>query len=401
MYYNKISFGLSRELWIVQLGVFLNMLGYGAVFPYEVIYLHEARGFSLALAGLVVGVLTGGAVATAPLAGTFIDRFGARAAALVAGTSLAAGYAVLGLARTPAAAFAGAVLAAAGNGGLNPAQSTLVALLAPNEIRHRVSAVSRVVVNFSLGLGGSIGGFVASRGLHGFQVLFFANAVTYLLYVLVLAAVVRRGEHVPVRTRFGYRVVLRDRAFVHLALTNVAMIAVGWGVFSWVVPVYAKTDLGFDTKRLGFVMLANAGTVVLAQVPIARLIEGRRRATSLVAGCLAWIAAYALVVTVHWYPALLTAAALVAVGECFHAVALVPLVAQLAPAELRGRYMATIALAWWIGLAVGSTGALQILARSAPAAFITACAVAGAAAASALAVERRLPEEALLTPARA
>jgi hypothetical protein len=36
--------GLSCELWVVQLGVSLNYLGWGAVMPFELIYLHEARG---------------------------------------------------------------------------------------------------------------------------------------------------------------------------------------------------------------------------------------------------------------------------------------------------------------------------------------------------------------------
>ena len=55
----RSRFGLSRELWLVQAGIFLNMLGYGAVLPFEVIYLHDGRGFSLGVAGLVVGTLTG------------------------------------------------------------------------------------------------------------------------------------------------------------------------------------------------------------------------------------------------------------------------------------------------------------------------------------------------------
>src|SRR3954465_13639192 len=95
LYYNKrrLGFGLSRELWLVQVGVFLNMLGYGAVLPFEVLSLHDERGFSLGVAGLVVGTLTGVAVVVAPLAGTLIDRRGARATAIGAGLALAAGYA--------------------------------------------------------------------------------------------------------------------------------------------------------------------------------------------------------------------------------------------------------------------------------------------------------------------
>ena len=88
MYYNtgrRLGFGLSKEIWLVEAGVFLNMLGYGAVLPFEVIYLSEARGFSLGTAGLVVGTVTGVAVAVTPFAGTLIDRIGARVTAAGAG----------------------------------------------------------------------------------------------------------------------------------------------------------------------------------------------------------------------------------------------------------------------------------------------------------------------------
>jgi MFS family permease len=400
----QLGLGLSREIWIVELGVLLNMLGYGAVFPFEVIYLHSARGFSLSTAGLVVGVLTGGSVVTAPIAGVVIDRFGARFTVVTAGVALASGYAVLGLARVPLVAFVGAALAAAGNGALNPAQSALMAVLAPNETRHRVTAVSRVIVNFSIGLGAAIGGLVAGYGLRGFETLFFANGLTYLLYVMILAVAVRdEVSGARAHTSGGYRAVLRDRVFMHLALTNVAMIAVGWGVFSWVVPVYAKSILGFDTRRVGFILLANAATVVLAQLPIVRLGEGRSRALALVVGCLTWVAACVLVIAAHdlgsaSYLALVVAAMLFALGECFYSVALAPLVAQLAPPALRGRYMATIGLAWWIGLAIGSTGTLQILSRSPNGGFVVAAGVAAAAALSILALERRIPAEARLTP---
>jgi len=40
----RLGYGLPRELWVVEAGVFLNYLGWGAVLPFEVIYLHEGRG---------------------------------------------------------------------------------------------------------------------------------------------------------------------------------------------------------------------------------------------------------------------------------------------------------------------------------------------------------------------
>ncbi|HXV02420.1 MAG TPA: MFS transporter [Gaiellaceae bacterium] len=398
----RLGFGLSRELWLVQVGIFLNTFGWGAVLPFEVIYLHDGRGFSLGLAGLVVGTLTGVAVVSAPLAGPLIDRFGARTVAAVAGLALAAGYAGLAFAQTPAAAFAAATLAGAGNGALGPAQSTLLAALAPSELRHRATAVSRVCTNVGFGLGGAVGGFVAASGLNGLIALFLVNAASYLLYVGVLLAVVRESppaEHVP----GGYRVVLRDRPFLHLALTNVAIIAVGWGVLPWLVPPYATSEIGIDAQLIGLLMLANAATVVVAQVPIAKAAEGRRRVVMIALGSSIFAGSCLLVVVAGATPSaayltLVLASVAIGVGECFHSAALMPLVAELAPAGLRGRYMATIGLSWWIGLAVAPTAGAQVLSLSPAVAFLGAGAVALTAAGSALALERELPAQARVTP---
>jgi MFS family permease len=406
MYYNKVrqqlGFGLSRELWLVQVGIFLNTFGWGAVLPFEVIYLHDGRGFSLGVAGLVVGTLTGVAVLSAPLAGPLIDRFGARTTAIGAGLALGAGYAGLAFAETPAAAFAAATLAGAGNGALGPAQSTLLAALAPPELRHRATAVSRVSTNVGFGLGGAVGGVVAATGLSGLIALFLVNALSYVVYIGVLVALVREAPPVE-RIRGGYRLVLRDRAFLHLAVTNVAIIAVGWGVLPWLVPPYAKSEAGVDAKLIGLLMLANAATVVVAQVPIAKAAEGRRRVVMIALGSAIFAASCLLVAAAgvfasQAYPALLAASVAIGVGECFHSAALMPLVAELAPPGLRGRYMAAIGLSWWIGLAVAPTAGAQLLGVAPAAAFLTAAAIAVAAAASALALERELPLQVRVTP---
>ena len=399
---SRLGLGLSRELWIVEAGIFLNMLGYGAVLPFEVIYLHNGRGFSLGVAGLVVGAITGVAVVTAPLAGPVIDRFGARAITAAAGGALAAGYAGLAFARSPAQALAAAACAGAGNGALNSGQSTLLATLAPASLRHRATGVSRAAGNAGIGIGGALGGLVAVYGLTGFVALFLANAITYLVYVGVLLAVVRDGAR-PQPAAGGYRLVLRDRAFVHLAVTNVAMIAVGWGVFTWLLPPYARNEIGISTPLIGLLLLANAATVTVAQLPIARLAEGRRRAVLIALAAAIFVGACLLVLAAGpragvAYPAMTVAVIAVAIGECCYTTALMPLVADLAPAGLRGRYMGAMGLSWWIGLAAAPTLGIQLLSLSPAAAFLTAAAVAVAAGVSALALERRLPDAARLTP---
>ena len=399
---DRLGFGISREMWLVVLGMFLNYLGYGAILPFEIIYLHDSRGFSLGTAGLVVGLVTGIAVLISPLAGPLIDRFGARAIATGAGVALAAGYAGLAFVHSPVQAFIAAVFAGIGNGALNPSQSTLLATLAPPEIRHRVTAVSRVASNAGIGLGSTLGGLVATHGLTGFIVLFLANAVTYLIYVLILVAVVRDDVR-PDRVEGGYRVVIGDRAFMHLALTNIAVIGVGWGVFTWLLPPYAEEQIGLNTQLIGSLLLANAITVVLAQVPVARFAEGRRRVVMMAMGASAFVVACLLVVAASLnmqiaYLMLIAAAILVGVGECFHTTVLMPLVADLAPKSLRGRYMAAIGLSWWVGLALAPILGTQVLNFLPVAAFPAAAVVAAVAAVAAIALERRLPMNSRFTP---
>jgi MFS family permease len=398
----RVGFGLSRALWIVAFGIFLNALGYGAVLPFEIIYLHDGRGFGLGVAGLVVGTITGTAVLSGPLVGPLIDRFGARATMVGAGVALAAGYAGLAFATSPGHAFVAAALAGAGNGALNPSQSTLVATLTLPDRRHRATAVSRVAANAGYGMGGALGGLIAANGLNGFVALFILNAVTYLIYVGVVVAVVREGPR-PEPVRGGYGRILRDRAFMHLALVNVAMIAVGWGVFSWLLPPFARNQIGIKSSLIGLLLLANAVTVVMAQVPIARLAEGRQRVAMMALAGLIFLGACLLMAlagagNVTAYAALLAAAVAVGIGECFHTAALMPLVAELAPAAVRGRYMASIGFSWWVGLTVAPTLGTQLLSRAPITTFLAAAAIASLAAVGALRLKHRLPEGSRLTP---
>jgi MFS family permease len=399
----RLGFGLSRELWVVQFGIFLNHLGWGAVLPFEIIYLHDVRGLSVGIAGLVVGTVTGLAVVVAPVAGPVIDRVGARSTAAVAGVALAAGYGGLALAHTPRTAFMAAAAAGIGNGGLLPSQSALVASLVSSPLRHRATAISRVASNIGNGLGGAAGGLVAAYGVNGFVLLFFANAATYLLYVVILVTAVHEDPR-PEPLAGGYRLVLRDRAFVRLALTNVAVIGVGWGVFSWIVPPYARHELGASSRLIGLLLLANAFTVVLAQIPVARLSEGRRRALTMAIGSSSFVVACLMIVGAglvsfsYATTGLVLAVIVVGVGECFHTTALMPLVADLAPPALRGRYMAMMGFSWWLGLALAPTLGTQLLGLWAPAPLYVAAAIALGAALSALALERQLPLEIRLTP---
>src|SRR5258708_12208709 len=88
--------GLPRPVLILQAGNALNYFGYGLVLPFEIIYLHEIRGFSTSIAGLVLAATMGTAAMVSPPTGGLLDRYSAKAilvARLLASPLAYAGFA--------------------------------------------------------------------------------------------------------------------------------------------------------------------------------------------------------------------------------------------------------------------------------------------------------------------
>ena len=77
--------------------------------------------------------------------------------------------------------FAAAAVAGIGNGGFWPAQSTLLAGLTERWQRPSVFSVQRITMNLGIGLGGVVGGLIASTTHPGtFQILFVGDALTFV-----------------------------------------------------------------------------------------------------------------------------------------------------------------------------------------------------------------------------
>ena len=70
--------GLPGPVIVLQAGTAVNYFGTGLILPFEIIYLHQARGFPTATAGLVLAVVMGTAAVVTPLSGALLDRFRAK-----------------------------------------------------------------------------------------------------------------------------------------------------------------------------------------------------------------------------------------------------------------------------------------------------------------------------------
>jgi len=98
---------LPREGRLLLSIVVLEFLGTGLVLPFNVVYLHEVRGFALFDAGLLLGLPALVGVLVVGPGGTLIDRVGARPVQMVTLSLLVVADVVLAFASTlPVAALA-------------------------------------------------------------------------------------------------------------------------------------------------------------------------------------------------------------------------------------------------------------------------------------------------------
>src|ERR1044072_183402 len=93
--------GLSRPVLILQAGNALNYFGYGLVLPFEIIYLHQVRGFSTSTAGLVLATTMGTCAIPAPPTGALLDRYSAKVLVVAGSLASAIGYAGFALIERP------------------------------------------------------------------------------------------------------------------------------------------------------------------------------------------------------------------------------------------------------------------------------------------------------------
>ncbi len=391
---------LPRDVWLLQVGGVANSFGNGIVFPFLAIYLHNVRGFGIATAGIAIAISSATQLVAGIAIGPVIDRLGPRRVLATGLVIQAAGFGLLSLVQSPWHAYALLALEGIGSAAFWPSQSTLISRLTPAPRLHAAFAQQRVTMNLGVGLGGVTGGLIASvESPTTFTILFVVDGLTFLAYVAVLALVrdpgvppLRKGEKAG-----SYAQVLRDRLFLGLWTLNFLFVAAGYSLLN-LLPPFVRDQGHVSERQIGLIFFFNTLTIVLAQLPISRWIEGRRRLRALALMPALWAVAWLGVdASGYWLEA---TAAFVAVslcvvvfgiGECFHGPAHQALVGELGGERLRGRYFALHSMSWGLGGAAGPAVGGLILAGAPFALWPLASVVCIAAAGGALALERFVP----------
>ena len=412
--WDELNPQLPRTLWMYEAGAAVSAFGKGMTLPFILIYLHNVRGFSLGLAGVVAAAYAAASFFGSLGGGALADRAGAKLVMVGALVATGGGYGWFAFVEHPPEAFAAIAIAGLGNGAFLPGQSATIANLAGRARRHGAYAVQRAADNLGIGLGATVGGLIAvTSDPLTFTVLFVLNGTAALLFALLIVVLPLRTspEDTPAAVSVSeqparYREVFRQRLILQVIALNTLYVIGGYALLETALPVFAKNTAGVAEHGIGIIFLANTLGVVLLQLPIARLSEGRRRLGVLAVMSIGWCAIWAGVLfSGIWLEgsaalaAFIVAVAVFAAGECCLALVSV-LIADLAPPQLRARCLSLIPCSYAIGFTLGPALAGFTMQVSSFAIWPIGIGLLAIAAGGGLLVERRLPQEVRVTPER-
>ena len=404
-YLRSLDPRLPRVVYVLEFGALVNAFGNGVVLPFLLIYLHNVRGIPFGLAGSAAAVQSAAALASGVLGGTLSDRIGPKRVLLGALAVMTVAFALMPTIRTAWEAFAIYTLWGIGSGSFWPSQSALLAALTPETRRAPAYALQRLSMNIGVALGGVTAGFIASvADPETFTVLFAINCVTFVGYMIVLAWV-RAPALNEGRLGGSWRAVLGDRVFTKFTLLNAAFMTAAISVAVELLPAFGKNITGISEQQVGIVFALDAVGVVLFQLPVVKLVEGRSRMRGLALMGVLWASSFLAVWAAgSWtrvtaaFAILAVAMIVFAVGECLHGAIQAPLSVDLAPPQLVGRYLAASSISWQIGWIVGPAVGGVLLQHRPLLLWPLAAGANLVFAALALRLERDLPDGVRRTP---
>jgi MFS family permease len=346
------------QFWLIVGAGSIDFLGNTMVFPFFSLYITQKFHVGMTTAGVLLGVYSLGRLIGGWFGGTWTDRFGRRKLIILGPVFGAISSILLAITGNLLLMYPLSVLIGFIGGVDLPAQSAILADLLPESKRSEGFGILRVVTNIDWFIGPTIAGFVAAKSFLG---LFFIDAVLSCIVALIIyfflkethpAATGEHKEQIRTQRMNGYGSVLRDLPFMAFILASIVMMMVYLQMYGS-LSVYLRDNYHVDPRGYGLLMATSAITVVLFQIWTTQRIKSRPPFQMMALGTFFYAIGFTLFGIVGTLGLFALNIFIITIGEMIIQPTSQVLVANFAPQDKRGRYMAVAGFVWVIPSMIG------------------------------------------------
>lgn len=346
------------QFWMVVGITFVDRIGSALMFPFFALYLTSRFNVGMTEVGYLFLLFSMSSMVGVMIGGALTDNFG-RKSIVIFGVVVSGMISLaMGLANSLNMFYVLAIVSGIFADVAHPARQAMITDILPEEKRAEGFGVLRVVANLAIAIGPVAGGFLASRS---YLMLFVADMVTSLIAAAIFYFTIEEtrpateddSEREPLLETFrGYATALKDNPFVAFVVLMMISGFVYTQMYS-TLSVFLRDSHGIDERGFGFIMSLNASMVVLMQFWITRKISKYKPMLVIAAGTFLYAIGFGTYGFINRYWEFMAAMAVITIGEMLIMPVTNAIVANMAPEDMRGRYMATFGFAWVIPNATG------------------------------------------------
>ena len=338
---------------VLVLASFIDMVGGALLFPFFALYITERFGVGMTQVGFLFAFFSAGGIISVMVGGVLADKYGRRVILLIGLVISGVGSIFMGLVDNLNVFYIlAAILGLVGDIG-GPARQAMVVDLLPKEKQTEGFGIMRVVMNLAVTVGPILGGFLATQS---YMLLFIADAVSSIITAVIVFIVIPETkpekpedepEETVIKTIIGYKEVLKDGVFI-LFLSVSAIMVIVYMQMNSTLSVFLRDVHGFSPQSFGLLLSMNALMVVLFQFWIAKKISKYAPMKVIAIGTLFYMLGFGMYGFISAVYLFFIAMVIITIGEMIVTPIQQTVVANFAPEDKRGRYMAMFGFHWAI-----------------------------------------------------
>lgn len=355
-----------RLFWVVVGVSFIDRIGSTLLFPFFALYITQKFNVGMTEAGVLLGLSSLFGLIGSTIGGALTDKFGRKQLILFGLVFSAISTLAFGLVSEISVLYPLMIVVGLLSNVAHPAHDAMIADILPEKQRNEGFSILRVVGNLAWIIGPTIGGFLANIN---FFYLFLVDALISCIVAAIIFRVIPETKPEPhaheqsetfLQSVLGYRVALRDLAFMAFIVASMLMLVVYQQMYG-TLSVFLRDNFNINPSGYGFLMTTSAITVVIFQFFVSRIIKHRPPFLMMALGTAFYVVGFTLFGIVTTYVLFALNIVIITIGEMIVMPMSQAIAANFAPEDMRGRYMAVFGLTWAIPSTIGPGAAGYIL----------------------------------------